>query len=51
MRDTEAKAANLSTRCERQTQRIADLEKQNKDFEKRANMLKTKIQQWEVIVH
>jgi len=48
MRDTEAKAANLSTRCERQAQRIADLEKQNKDFEKKANMLKTKIQQWEL---
>ena len=47
MRETEAKASNLTTRVERQTQRINELEKQNKDYEKKSELLKNKIKQWE----
>jgi len=47
MRETEAKASSLTTRVERQTLRISELEKQNKDYEKKSELLKNKIKQWE----
>ena len=47
MRETEAKASSLTTRVERQTVRINELEKQNKDYEKKSELLKNKIKQWE----
>jgi len=48
MRETEAKATSLNTKVERQTQRIIELEKANKDHEKKTTALKAKIEQWEL---
>ena len=47
MRENEAIATSLNTKVEQQTQRIIELEKANKNYEKRTNTLKAKIEQWE----